>query len=207
MKMSIGLASVLVAVAVPALAQTQSPQDMQKAMEAMQKALGAIQQQGGAAAKPVVDFREMKALLPKELPGGFKGQIRGQKSGAMGMTIAEAEGNYSKDGGDGSIRIKLSDMSGMGAIGTMAHAAWATATIDNETDDGYEKTTTVSGCKAMEKYNTKSKQGELQVFVDNRFIVEVRGTDVKMDDMKKALELLDLKKLAALTPAAAAPHQ
>ena len=203
MKLMIRLAGLAAMVSVPALAQNQqpSPVDMQKAMEAMGKALGAIQQQGGT--KPVVDFREMKALLPKELPGGLKGQLKGQKSGAMGMTIAEAEGHYGAENGDSSISIKLSDISGTGGLGVMAHAAWASAEIDNESDDGYEKSTTVGGFKALEKYNTKNKGGELQVLVDSRFVVEVRGSNVKMEQIKSALDTVDLKKLAALKPATA----
>jgi hypothetical protein len=196
---------VALALAVPVMAQNQGLTKEQ--MEQMQKALGAIAglNAAGGAAKPLVDFREMKALLPKELPGGMKGSLKGQKSGAMGMSVAEAEGRYEKDGSDASISIKLTDISGMGAMGAMAHAAWATAEIDNETDDGYEKTTTINGYKGMEKYNTKNKDGELQVFVDNRFVVEVRGNNVKVEQMKAALSAVDLKKLAALQPNAAAP--
>ena len=204
MKLTIGLVGVLAVAAIPAMAQTPTQPDMQKAMAAMQQALGAMQQQGGA--KPVVDYHELKALLPKELSGGMKGQLKGQKSGAMGMTISEAEGSYSDENSDHNITMKISDISGTGAFGAMAHAAWATADIDNESDTGYEKTTTISGYKGMEKYDTKSKNGELHVIVDSRFIVEVRGSNVKMDDMKAALGKVDLKKLAGLkAPAAAAP--
>ena len=204
MKMTVRIAGLVAMVSFAANAQNQgiTPEQMQQ----MQKALGALTaaaQSGGT--KPVVDFRELKALLPKELPGGLKGQLKGQKSGAMGMTVSEAEGRYSKDGGNGSITIKLSDISGTGALGAMAHAAWATAEIDNETDDSYEKTTTISGYKGMEKYNKKDKDGEIHLFIDNRFIVEIRGSDIKIEDLKGALGAVDLKKIAALKPAAPAP--
>lgn len=193
-----------VALVFPVLAQ--NPGLTPEQMEQMQKALGAIAgiaQQGGA--KPLVDFREMKALLPKELPGGMKGELKGQKTGAMGMSVAEAEGRYRKDGAAGSINMKMTDISGMGAMGTMAHAAWANAEVDNESDDGYEKTTNISGYKGMEKYNSKSKSGEVQVMVDSRFVVEVRGNGVTMVQIKTALGTLDLKKLAALKPKPSAP--
>lgn len=175
-------------------------------MQQMQKALGAIAAAGAQGAKPVVDFREIKALLPKELAGGYQaeeGYPKGQKSGAMGMAIAEAEGRYQK--GDSSLSVKVSDISGLGAMGAMAHAAWASAEIDNESDDGYEKTTLIDGQKALEKYNVKDQDGELQVFVDHRFMVEIRGHNAKMDDMKAALKTVDLKKLASLKPKAVAP--
>lgn len=196
------------AVLISVSARAQQPGLTPEQMQAMQKALGAIAAAGQQGAKPVVDFREMKALLPAELPGGFKaaeGYPKGRKTAAMGMTIAEAEGSYEK--GDNTITIKLSDISGTGGMGMMAHAAWASVAIDNEDDDGYERTTTIDGQKALEKYNTKDKDGEVQVFVDNRFIVEVKGQGVTMDDLKAAIKAVDLKKLVALKPKAAAPAQ
>lgn len=193
------------AVLISLSARAQQPGLTPEQMQAMQKALGAIAAAGQQGAKPVVDFREMKALLPAELPGGFKaaeGYPKGRKTAAMGMTIAEAEGSYEK--GDNTITVKLSDISGTGGMGMMAHAAWASVAIDNEDDDGYEKTTTIDGQKALEKYSTKDKDGEVQVFVDNRFIVEVKGSGVKMEDLKAAIKAVDLKKLVALQPKAAA---
>ena len=204
MKTMIFSAGLALALTVPVFAQ--NPGLTKEQMEQMQKALGAIAgiaQQGGS--KPLVDFREMKALLPKELPGGMKGELKGQKSSAMGMTIAEAEGRYRKEGSDSSISIKMTDISGMGAMGAMAHAAWANAEIDNESDDGYEKTSTIGGFKGLEKYNTKTKDGEVQIFVDNRFVVELRGNNTPMEQIKAALGTVDLKKLATLKPKAVAP--
>lgn len=173
-------------------------------MTAMGKAMGAAAESAkSGAAKGVVDFREMKALLPKELPDGFKGQLKGEKTGAMGMSVAEAEGRYAPENGEGSITIKLTDMSGV-AFGAMAGMAWAATEVDNETDSGYEKTTKINGYKALEKYDTKSKDGSIQIMVDNRFSIEVQGYGVKIEQIRAALKDVDLKKLAALKPVAPA---
>jgi hypothetical protein len=145
----------------------------------------------------------MKELLPKELPGGLKGQLKGSKNGAMGMTVSEAEGQYNAENGDASMTIKLTDMSGTG-FGALAHAAWASIDVDNESDDEYEKTTKIDGYKAMEKYNKKNKSGSIQIIVDGRISVEIEGNNVKMEQIKGALEAVSLKKLAALKPAAPA---
>lgn len=198
--------SAVAALSVPAQQSPQiSPEQMQQLMQAAGKALGAIANQGTNAPKALVDFRELKGLLPKELPGGFKGAVKGQKSGAFGMMVSEAEGTYQPESGDGSLTIKVSDISGLGGLGAMAHTAWASAEVDNESDDGYEKTTTIAGFKAMEKYNNKGKDGEIHILVDNRFVVEVRGSEVKMEQIKAALGAVDLKKLSELKPKVAAP--
>jgi hypothetical protein len=56
----------------------------------------------------------------------------------------------------------------------------------------------LGGNKAFEKYDTRSKHGELNVLVGNRFIVELHGSNVKIDDLKSAAGKLDLGKLASL---------
>ena len=165
-------------------------------MEEMMKAMGAAMAVLSSNAVPVVDFRDLKALLPAELKGMKRTTATGEKNGAMGMTVSHAEGRY-ENGGGSSIQIKLTDMGGTGAMSYM-NLGWATAQIDRETDEGYEKTTTVGGHKAIEKYNTTGKDGEVQVLVNKRFMVEVHGNNVPMDTIKAALGQVDLTKLAAL---------
>ena len=176
--------------------------DINNAAAAMGKAMNQlVENSKTAAAKGVVDFHEMKELLPKELPGGFKGELKGSKSGAMGMSVSEVEGQYHTENGESSISIKMTDMSGTG-FGALAHAAWASVDVDNESDDEYEKTTKIDGNKALEKYNKKDKYGSIQIIVDGRISVEVTGSNVKMEQIKGALEAVDLKKLTALKPVA-----
>lgn len=81
-------------------------------------------------------------------------------------------------------------------VALMGMAAWSMASIDKETETGYEKTTEYKGHKAFEKYNTQSKNGEISVIVANRYIVQVEGRDVDMDKIKSVLDDIDLDKLA-----------
>ena len=57
-------------------------------------------------------------------------------------------------------------------------APWAmflSAGYEKETDDGYEKSTTVAGQPGFEKWNTPRKEGELNLVVAKRFLVSVEG--------------------------------
>ena len=178
----------------------QQPPNMEEAMKALAAMGNAMQAaQSNKTALTVVDFRDLKALLPENLPGMKRTNAKGSKNGAMGMTVSEAEGNYEVENGEGSIDIKITDMGGTG-FGGLAAAAWTMSDIDNEDDNGFERTTTIDGNKAMEKYNTKDKHGEIQTMVGGRFMVEVTGNDVKSEQIKEALKKVDLKKLAALKP-------
>ena len=165
--------------------------DMAKAMQAMGLALN-----GGKKVEPV-SFRELKALLPEELAGFRRKEIKGEKNGAMGLTISEASARYDGDGA-ANLRIKIADVGSLSGPMAIGLVGWASLEIDRESDDGYEKTTTFSGYKAVEKYRNNGKHGEIKLLLANRFIVEVDGYQVKMDDVKTAAGKLDLKKLEAM---------
>jgi hypothetical protein len=118
----------------------------------------------------------------------------------MGFALSHARGRY-KGTSEERASIKILDTGGL--MGPMAFAAagLAMVEIDKETEDGYEKTTTFEGKKAFEKYNNKSKRGEIKVIVGNRFVVEVDGDELSMDALKAAVKSIDLGKLEGLAPA------
>ena len=195
--MTVGLA---VAVASTALAQRKaSPveqQAVQQGMDALMKALG-----GGEAAAPaaLVDQRELRALLPADLPGMKRTSASAERSGAMGMTVSRAEGAF-EDGKGATIGIEIVDLGGMGGLAAMAHAGWASAEIDRETDTGFERTTNYQGMKAMEEYDSTAKNGKMQALVGGRIMVIVQGSGVGFEAIRAAMDRIDLKKLAALKP-------
>lgn len=178
-------------------AQQAQPQGMEEAL----KALGTLMS-GGTNAAPVVDFRDLKALLPATLQGMKRTNASGEKSAAMGMTVAYAEGTYEADGG-GTINIKLSDNGGLGGIMAFAQASWAATEIDRESDTGFERTTTYGQHKAHEEYDNSGKYGKIEVLVGGRFMVEVSGNDVPFGSIQAAVKQVDLNKLATLKPKAA----
>lgn len=144
-----------------------------------------------------VDFRELKDLLPQKATGLERTEATGEKNGAMGFTISRAEARY-KNEADASVHIEIFDTGGIAGVATMALAAWTMADIDKETTTGYEKTTTLEGYKGYEKYDNQSKSGELNVLVADRFVVNVSGNNLSVDELKSVLAEIDLKTLADL---------
>jgi hypothetical protein len=191
----------LFALPMSARAQAGTPPDMPNMQELM-KAMGQVMA-AASNAPATVDFRALKALLPAELEGMKRTSASGEKTGMMGMNVAYAEGAYqSKEGG--SVDIKITDMGGMGGMGGLAVAGWGNVEIDRESDTGYERTTTINGHKAYEKYDSGNKSGQVQIMVGSRFMVEVQGYDVTADALKEAVSKIDLAALAELKPAAPA---
>ncbi len=142
----------------------------------------------------------LKALLPAELPGMKRTNASAERTQTMGIDMSTAEGQYdATDASGADVRIKIMDagnMSGSMRLGMV----WASGQYSRETDTGYEKTTTINGCKAMEKYDTQNKEGSLEILVADRFVVEVEGYGVTMDALKQAVDKIDLKKVAAAAP-------
>lgn len=168
-------------------------------MQALQKFAEEVQKQAAAGAAEVVDFRQMKALLPEKIGDLKRESAKGGKNSAMGFTVAEAEGQYRGEK-EGSLDIKIADTAGMGGLAGFAQMGFAME-IDNESDTGYEKSYSYKGTRVIEKYDRESKSGEITALVGNRFTVTVSVQDGPAEWLKAALDAMDLKKLAELKPA------
>lgn len=169
-------------------------EEPKNALEALQKIGEEAEKMSKEGPKETVDPKLLKALLPEDADGLKRKEASSEKSAAMGFGISTAKASYRDDNGQ-DIDVNISDVAGMG-VALMGMAAWSMATIDKETETGYEKTTEYKGHKAFEKYNTDSKNGEISVIVANRYIVQVSGNGVGIDKIKSVLDDIDLDKLA-----------
>lgn len=172
-------------------------------LEAMMKAFaGAAQAQQGASSAAMVSPKALKEVLPKELPGFERVEAGSEKQSAFGISTVTATGVY--ESGEKSIHIEITDMGGMGGLGAMAMMGMANNEVDKETRNGFERTTTLQGFKALETWDKVEKSGETQLFVGNRFSVKVEGSSLdSFDELAAAVKALDLKALSELKPEAA----
>ena len=68
----------------------------------------------------------------------------------------------------------------------------------NASEHGYERTTLIDGHKAYEKYDGRSETGEISIIVEDRFIVNIKGDNIREKDLQTALRKLDLSGLERL---------
>lgn len=61
-----------------------------------------------------------------------------------------------------------------------------------------KKLTRVGGQKAMTSYNENSKRGEIQVLVDKRFLVTIKGSKVSQEDLQAYAKSIEYKKMKKL---------
>lgn len=146
----------------------------------------------------VVDFRELKDLLPESIGDLKRTNAQGEKTGAMGFTVSKAEADYNNDDYSQRIDIEITDMTGATGFAGLAAWGWAMADIDKETESGYEKTTKYKEHKAFEKYNNRDQYGSFEVLVAGRFMVSVNGNNVPMAVIKSAMDQINIGKLEAM---------
>jgi len=179
--------------AAPAAAAANTPTDMAKLAEQQRQAL--IQANGGKEITAVAGAT-LESLLPETLAGMKRTSAKSTKNQVMGVDMSHAEGQYEGQE-EISISLQITDAGNLSGPMKMGMTAWTMAQYNRQTDSGYEKTATYGGFKGMEEYDNQSKSGTIRVFVADRFIVELDGNNVTMDTLKKALDQIDLKKVAA----------
>ncbi len=143
----------------------------------------------------IVPFRKMKELLPDKVIGLERTDGEGSTSGALGIKASTYEATYGE--GDRQVKIQLVDTGGLGKA-IMGAVPWATMEVDKESKDGYERTTEYKGHKAFEKYNERSKSGNLATLVGERFVVNIEGDGLSIDEMERVRSRIDIDQLLRL---------
>ena len=169
-----------------------------RGFEAMARGMAAAATGGAAAGniKPVdpVDFKELQAMLP-DVAGWEKSQPEAERMTSP-VSFAYASTRYKK--GDFEITEKITD-SGFNQLLIAPLSMMLAARYKKESTHGFEKSTTAAGYPAFEKWDKSDKSGNLTVFVDQRFVVELEGTGMTDNkELQAFLTRTDLKKLAAL---------
>lgn len=146
-----------------------------------------------------IDFRALRDLLPSELPGMARIDAEGEKSGAAGFLQSSAKGTYQVEGDRRStITIKIKDLGNMAGGMIMGGYPWMMTETDRESDTGFERTTTYEGYPAIESYSTRGRSsGKIHTVVEKRFAVEVDGRGVDWQQIRGAIDQVDLGELAA----------
>jgi hypothetical protein len=167
-----------------------------KQMEATAKQMEAsVSGVPGAAGEGVkaVPGETLKALLPA-VAGYNRSEITSETNSVGGFSGSKAEARYEK--GDARMTVEIVDMGAAGALAGLAGAV----KVDHskETATGYEKVSTTGGRIITEEYDRSAKSGKYGAMVGSRFAVEARGEQVAMNDLKGAVDAVNLAQLEAL---------
>jgi hypothetical protein len=161
-------------------------QDFAKAMQGM---AGAMAGNDGKTVE-VVSFQSLETTLP-QVSGWTMKKPRGER-----MTAPIAETTYTK--GDTSIDVEVVD-SGFAAMLVAPWSMMLASGFSRESSDGYEKAVSVKGQPGFEKWDSDSKNGELNILVNKRFLVSIDGNDIADTKMLHEIaDTMDFGKFATL---------
>ncbi len=146
--------------------------------------------------KPVepVHFSKLIELLPKA-PSGWTadGDPKGETTNAMGFKVSMAEQSFSAEGK--SLQVKITDGAFNAPLYTVITMA---AQFARESTEGYEKGVTLDGNPGVEKWRKEGGDAELNVVVGKRFFVEIQGSGITPELVRKVWDSVDRAKLAGL---------
>ena len=164
-----------------------------KGLEAFAKGLQGLAAGVGPDGKPVdpINFHELQtAFVP--LDGWEMGKPTGSKLSSP-VSYSQAEVRYRK--GDAEIAATITD-SGYNQLLIAPFTMFLTSGYEKETENGYEKSTTVAGSPGWEKWDSQEKHGEVSAFVNKRFVVNFKGNGI--DNNKVLYQLAQSSNLAKL---------
>jgi hypothetical protein len=165
--------------------------------EAVPKSADELQKAAEGTTRGLVDpvsLKELIALLPA--PAGWQRERPTGERLTAPVHFADAMVRLMK--GDATVTAKISD-SALNQVLVEPLALLIASHHERGTSREYEKAVTVRDAPGFEKWDSKTKSGNLTVIVNKRFIVEIDGSGI--DDPKvlhEILDKIDLRKLADL---------
>jgi hypothetical protein len=167
--------------------------------------IGELQQQADQPIAEPVDFRQLRDLLPDELAGLARTDLRGEKQQVLGtLGVSRASATYLDDDAadPANLSVEIQDLGGMSSLAALG-VAWFFTSIDSETSTGFRRTREFDGHRGYQEFDSAGGygQGRIEVFVADRFMVKIDGRRVEPDVLERALQDIDLRALARMRDA------
>jgi hypothetical protein len=165
--------------------------------DAIKKSADELQKGAEGAARGLVDPVSVKALIALlPAPAGWQRERPTGERLTAPVNFADAMVRLMK--GDATVTAKITD-SALNQVLVEPLTMLMASHHEGGTSHEYEKAITVRDVPGFEKWDSKTKSGNLTVLANKRFIVEIDGSGI--DDPKvlhEILDQIDLKKLGDL---------
>ena len=165
--------------------------DANKQMEAAMGALGTAIS-GGKGVDPV-QIDVLKPFVPEKFAGLPRADLRTERGGVAGLTVAKAEGEYRE--GDKRVELEVTDTGG--AAGLMGMVGWLGVTGEKEDANRRESTRKEGARIVHEQEDKRGGHNQYTVVLANRFVVSAQG-NADLGSLKSAVNGLDLGKLEGI---------
>ena len=132
---------------------------------------------------------QLKTLLPEEINGVKRSRFNANS--AMGFAMAEAA--YNKEDSDTELKLAIFDCAGEAGSGIYGMSYWTKMNMQQESDDGYIKTVSFNGDKAVETFKKGSNEATITYVVADRLLVTLSGYNMDVAEVKAIGESLKMK--------------
>lgn len=147
------------------------------------------------AAQTPMTNDEMKALLPESLSGIKRTRFSVGDASMVGLVTGQA--TYSDDLGK-SLDLTIMDGAGEAGSGMIALFAMSLSmNMEEETESGFSKNTTVNGYRASVKEEKGEDwiSSEINTLVSDRYLVTLKGSGLSYKELESVFGNLDLSKM------------
>ena len=172
--------------------EAQKSGDPNKQMAAAMQALGTAMS-GGTKVDPVA-IDVLKPFAPESFAGLARTSSKAERSGMEGMMISKVQSRYGQ--GAKSVSLEITDTGGAAAL--IGMASWMGLQGEREDDNRIERTRKEGDRIVHEEVAKRGGSNKYAVVLASRYVVSATGNGVDFNEVKGAVNSLDLKKLEAL---------
>lgn len=143
----------------------------------------------------LISFKDLIEYLP-DTPRGWTAQKPQGETNSLGdYGISQVSQTFKREDNNKEIKVSIFD----GAFNSVLSAPFSLATgFNRESTEGYNKSITIDEFPGREIYNHLNKEGSLYLLVDNRFLVQIEGSNIEQTDLREWWRSLDRQSLTAI---------
>lgn len=149
---------------------------------------------GGSDGKPF-EPEKLQSFVPEKMDGMPRTSIEARTDNAMGLSFSSVEAQYSEE--NRSINVTLKDI-GAAKVLAMGMAAWASSTVNRETQTEVERVYKKDGVSYKEEYRKDGSRAEYSMMLANGLMLDATANGVDMDTLKSALSKMNIAALGGL---------
>ncbi len=170
---------------------------LQEHANTVQKAAEAMSESAQQTREPVppVSFRVLIGFLPTSVGDLKAGEPDGETTSMGEWQFSQAKISFTSDDGARSADVSIFDYAYIQALYAPFQMMLKMG-YNRESTKGYERSTTISGMTALDKWEASDKSHEVTVLIGDRFIVTCHTRGLPENVAIQTLESMKLKELS-----------
>lgn len=142
------------------------------------------------ASQEVISFTELLEYLPDAPLGWTADKPQGETNSLGNYHVSQVSQTYSK--GDKKIKVSIFNSTFNSALQLPLALA---SMFGRESTEGYNKGIEIDGIPGRAEYTYDSKQGSLNLLVDNGLLVQIDGRNIEDVELREWWRSIDLQSL------------